>query len=369
MLKYIFFFLTLFWFTTSRSQDLKQGLIVAHYDNKGRTELKQKIYDYHFVNGNYIGREELITVSGLRDGKDFIRLDLGKNTIYKDRYLITSIGNIIDLKERKVLFEGKGKLLKCLNDSAIFYTNDISRGKFYSVYDFKNKKYAEVRDLSFKAIAGRDVEFDKSNTPYKLYLYPDNAAKVLLLADAGYGQIPAESGVGPDPVLWWLDNDNFVYAHFNMANTQIVFNKVNVESLKSTLVGKIEIQPESSPAVLEMSDEKKAAMILGSSRICIDTEKNVVKTDDFSETENGFCYERIKNKDGYRVRLKEKEIGSFYFQPTNFRSSKNAIALVKELVIDTEAFHEGIVVWHEKNQTWKPIDCEEVISLAGWINE
>ena len=57
---------------------------------------------YHFLNGHYTGREEILTVSGKKDGKDNIRTDLGINTLYKNRYLITGIGNIIDLKDSTI---------------------------------------------------------------------------------------------------------------------------------------------------------------------------------------------------------------------------------------------------------------------------
>ncbi|MGZ4089750.1 MAG: hypothetical protein ACXVNO_03465, partial [Bacteroidia bacterium] len=104
------------------AQDVKQGLIVVHVDPAGKSEFRQKIFSYHFLNGHYTGRDEIITVSGKKDGKDYIRTDLGNCMIYNNRYLITGIGNIIDLKEKKVLFDGRANLVRCSNDSAIYYT-------------------------------------------------------------------------------------------------------------------------------------------------------------------------------------------------------------------------------------------------------
>ncbi len=144
-----------------RSQNTTYSLIVIHYDPASKGEFKQLVYSYRFLNGHYQGREELMSFKGrVMDGKkekDYIRTDLGTNILYKNRYLITGIGNIIDLKEKKVLFDQKANLVRCSNDSAIYYTNDAFKGKYYSVYNFTTKTYTEVKALLFKAVPGQDT--------------------------------------------------------------------------------------------------------------------------------------------------------------------------------------------------------------------
>src|SRR4051812_42680362 len=82
------------------AQDVKQSLLVCHADLTPAAQkvFRQKIYAYHFTNGTYTGREELISIDGKANGHDYVRVDRGKNVIYKDRYLVTGIGNIIDLR-------------------------------------------------------------------------------------------------------------------------------------------------------------------------------------------------------------------------------------------------------------------------------
>ena len=139
----VFFGLTFFCNTNFFSQNVTYSLIVVHYDPASKGEFKQLVYSYRFLNGHYIGREELMSFKGrVMEGKkekDYIRTDLGTNILYKNRYLITGIGNIIDLKEKKILFDQKANLVRCSNDSAIYYTNDAFKGKYYSVYNFTNK--------------------------------------------------------------------------------------------------------------------------------------------------------------------------------------------------------------------------------------
>jgi hypothetical protein len=360
-----FFSLLVFFTLSAVAQDAKQGLIVVHYDPAGKAEFRQKVYSYHFVNGQYVAREELMAVAGKKEGRDYIRTDLGTNQLYKNRYLITSIGNILDLKEKKILFDGRANLVRCSNDSAIFFTNDITKGKFYSVYNFKTNQYGEVKSLVFKAKLGQDVEFDKTTQPYKIYLYPANKPKVLLVSDAGFGQ----QGSKNDPLMWWLDNSNFVYAYFNKENTELSFYKVNADNKQTTLLGKIPVKPETKPAALASYDNKQALVYLGSKQILVDAGTSTVTDLPFTMTENGFSYECKTNSYGHIVKLNDKEIGKHHFQPKNFRTDKNIAGLVKELVMGEESYQQGLGVWNNNKQTWQSVDCEDVLSLVGWMEE
>ncbi len=366
---YLHILLGAFFSTSVFAQDIRQGLIVVHVDANSKAEFKQKIYDYHFLNGSFTGREELISVAGKKDGKDYIRTDIGLNSLYKDRYLITGIGNIIDLKDKKVLFDGRASLIRCSNDSAIYYTNDAFKGKYYSVFNFKTGQYGEVKNLLFKPKTGQDVEFDKTTSPFKLHLYPQNKPKIELVKDAGYGQQGTAEGRVPDPAMWWLDNSNFVYAYFNKDNTELSFFKVNIDTKTSTLVGKVAIKPETKAANLFKLENKQAVMLLGSKQIFIDAGASAVMDLAFSKSSDGFSYECKSNSYGHIVKLNEKEVGKFHFQLKNFKTEKNIAALVRELVMGEESYQQGMGVWNATKQSWDKVDSEDVLTLAGWITE
>jgi len=351
------------------AQEVKQGLVVVHVDPTGKAEFKQKIMMYHFLNGHYTGRTELLTVSGKKDGKDNIRTDLGINTLYNNRYLITGIGNIIDLKEKKVLFDGRANLLRCSNDSAIFYTNDIFKGKFYSVYNFKTNVYGEVKSLTFKPKVGQDVEFDKTTSPFKINLYPQNKPKVLLVGDAGYGQSGTKEGRVPDPPMYWLDNSNFVYSNFNKENTEISFFKVNVDSKSNTLVGKVAIKADAQNAQIQKVSNTQALFFIGSKQILIDVAANTVSDLQFTKPSDGFSYECKTNSYGHLVKLNDKDVGKYHFQPKNFKTENNIASLVKELVVGPESYQQGMAVWNANKQGWENVDSEDVLTLVGWVKE
>ncbi len=346
----------------------KQSLYLVHVDG-GKT-FKQRIFAYHFLNGSFTGRDEVIMVEGKREGKDYIRTDLGTSTIYKDRYLITGIGNIIDLKEKKVLFDGRANLLlRCANDSAVFYTNDVFKGKYYSVYDFKKGQYTVVKDLLFRPKLGRDVEFDKTITPFKIYYYPQGKPKVVLTEDAGYGQQGTKDNSVPDPLMYWLDNDNFIYTRYNQGNTELTIVKINVDSKETTEIGKVAIGKELTPAVWARVSKDQLMMRLGNRQIQIDLAGNTVTQLEFSRPDFGFSYACKSDAKGRVLKLNGKDIGKFHFEARNFAAGNNIAAFVKELMIGTDSYQQGLMAWNQTKQAWEPVEADEVLTVLGWARD
>jgi hypothetical protein len=352
-----------------KSQNSNYSLIIVHIDPSSRSELRQKIYSYHFLNGHFTGREELLSVKGRDNGRDYMRLDLGNNVLHKNRYLISSMGYIIDLKEKKVLNDQRANLVKCSGDSAIFYTNDAAKGKYYTVYNFKTNQYGEVKSFTFKAMSGQDVEFDKSQPPFKLYLYPQNKPKVLLSDNAGHGQsIPNESRK-PDPAIWWLDNSNLIYTQFNKDNTEVSFVKINVNSRATSVIGKGPIKMQMEPGSFTKLSNTEALFNFGDKKFLVDAGKSTVTELQFTKPENGFSAECKQNSYGHILKLNDKEIGKYHFQLKTLKTEKDIAAIVKELVVGTESYQQGLAVWNNDRQVWESVDAEDVASIVGWIKE
>lgn len=346
----------------------KQSLYVVHIESGGKT-FKQKIFAYHFLNGSFTGRDEVMMVEGKREGKDYIRTDLGTSTIYNNRYLITGIGNIIDLKEKKVLFDGRAGLLRCSNDSALFYTNDVFKGKFYSVYDFKNGQYKEIKDLLFKPRLGRDVEYDKSTVPFKITYYPVGKPKIVLTTDAGYGQQGTKDNSIPDPPMCWLDNDNFVFVRFNKENTEMSIVKLNVDTKTTTEVGKLAITKELLPATWTKIANDQLLMRFGNKQILIDLTVNTVTQLEFSRPDYGFSYACKSDSKGRVVKMNGKEIGKYHFEAKNFAAGANTAAFVKELMIGADSYQQGLMAWNQTKQTWEHVEADEVLTVIGWLKD
>jgi hypothetical protein len=128
----------------------KTSLIVAEYDVNAASNHLQHVVKYTFMDGKMTSRDVVISVPTQKNGVkgNYVRFDLGKNILYRNRYLISCIGNVIDLNTKKLLVEERGDFVKCSGDSIIFHTNDIFKGKYYSVLDLRTEKFGKVEDVA-----------------------------------------------------------------------------------------------------------------------------------------------------------------------------------------------------------------------------
>ncbi|MES2132027.1 MAG: hypothetical protein V4506_06725 [Bacteroidota bacterium] len=359
-----------FFYLTGFSQSASESLIVIHYDASKKAELGQFIYKYNYVNNVYAGREKIMTVTGRKNEKDYVRCDKGDNVLYKDRYLISGIGNIIDLKEKKVLYDGSAKLVRCSNDSIIFFTNDIFKGKYYSYYDLKTNVYSEIKSLTFKPIAGQDVEFDRAKSPYKLYYYPQSKAKVLLMDDAGHGGVSATSNKVYDIPIYWIDNDNFLFPNIKITDLEgsIVKYTISTKTIKSigTFNSTAKVLPtykivKGANTIVEFYFKDKLFLI--------NPAKETMLQSFYKEYDVNFSVEMEEKPTGRGIWYKGKEIGKDHFDMKNFKSSANYAAIVKEIVMGDESYQQGMSVYNIYKAKWEPIDGEEVACLIGWIKQ
>ncbi len=364
---YIFIFLSLVGVSQSSSDE---SLIVVHYDTDGKTELRQMIYRYNFVNNVYAGREKIMTVDGKKNDKDYVRCDKGINTLYKDRYLITGIGNIIDLQEKKVVHDGSAKLVRCSNDSIIFYTNDAFKGKYYSYFDVTTNKYAEIKALTFKALLGQDVEFDRTKSPYKLNYYPQNKPKVVLMEDAGHGGVSSTHNLGGIPI-YWIDNNSFLFPNTKITNLEgsLVKYTIPTKTIKeigtfnstSNLPASYKLEKSFSNSIVEFYFKEKLYLI--------NPIKETMLISNYKEIDVNFSVEVQPKATGRGVFYKGKDVGRNHFDLNNFKSSANYAAIVKEIVMGDESYQQGLSIYTISKNKWENIDAEDAAAIIGWIKK
>ena len=346
-----------------------ESLIVVHYDQANKVGLGQLIYRYNFVNNVYAGREQVLSVIGRKDGKDYVRCDVGTNTLYKDRYLISGIGNIIDLKEKKVVYDGTGKLVKCSNDSIIFYINDIFKGKYYAYFDLNTNKYSEIKNLTFKPVIGQDVEFDRTKSPYKLLYYPENKPKVVLLDDAGHGGVSSKDKKADIPI-YWVDNNTFIFPNIKITDLEGSIVKYNIANKTSKVIGTFN-STANVPATYQLvnSVDCYIEFYFKNKLYCINPAKETMLMSNYKEIDKNFSVEVEPNPKGRAVYFKGKDIGRYHFDLKNFKASPNYAVLVKEIIMGDESYQQGMSVYNVANSKWESVDGEDVASLVGWIKK
>jgi hypothetical protein len=109
---------------------------------------KESLVRFRFENGVLVGKDLILTTDTSR-----VRYDLGENHIYRNRYVITNWGDIVDIQNKKLLHKGDGKYVAAEGDRIINYVSRTgSEGHFY--YDLASKRYQRLHGPTKWALPG-----------------------------------------------------------------------------------------------------------------------------------------------------------------------------------------------------------------------
>ena len=346
-----------------------ESLIVVHYDAAKKENLGQLIYKYNFVDNAYVDRELILTIEGQKNGKDYVRCDKGENTLYKDRYLISGIGNIIDLTDKKVLYDGTGKLVRCSNDSIIFFVNDIFKGKYYSYFDLITNTYSEIKSLTFKAIIGQDVEFDRRTIPYKLEYFPAGKPKVVLMEDAGHGGV-SSGDKKTDIPLYWIDDNTFLFPNIKITDLEGDIVKYNLLTNTAKTLGAFN-STSKIPATYQLQKGNNAFIefYFKDKLYMINPAKETMLLSAYKEVDSNYSIEVEAKPKGRAIFYKGKEIGRNHFELTTFKTSNNYAAFLKEVVMGDESYQQGLSIYITTSTKWQNIVTIDIASVVGWIKK
>jgi len=344
-----------------------ESLIVVHYDEANKANLGQLIYRYNFEDDAYTGRELVLAISGKKNGKDYVRCDVGENTIYKERYLISGIGNVIDLKEKKVLHDGTAKFVRCSNDSIIFWTNDIFKGKYYSYFDLKTNTYSEIKSLTFKAILGQSVEFDRRTSPYKLEYFPVGKPKVVLMEDAGHGGVSATSKKADIPI-YWVDDNTFLFPYIKITDLEGTIIKYNLATSSSKVLGTF-TSTVNIPATYSLVKGRNSFVefYFKEKLYVLNPSKETMLLSIYKEIDANYSVEVEAKAKGRSIYFKGKEIGKHHFGLNTFKVGEHYAAFLKEIVMGDESYQQGLSVYAPSLEKWQNIATIDIASVIGWI--
>ncbi len=346
------------------------SLIIAHYDVQNLTTAVQHLYKYNFVGGAYAGKEKLLTIVGKKNGKDYIRCDIGANRIYRNRYLITGLGNIIDLESKKVVSDVRLNWIGYRGDSIIFFTNDAFKGKYYSYFDTKTNLLAEIKSPLFKALHGQDIEIDYQTQNRRIYLYPPSASKTLLINDAGYGEAMAQSDKSPAIPFHWIDNDNFIFPYYDVSRNNCILTIVNVKDKSQQRLEKIIDIPKSREnSYFDHDAEGNLEYVCAKGKFLIDIKMKKSTQVIFERIGNAFDVEYFEQPYGHAVKYQKIEIGKYHFDLRQIKSGKSYLALYKLLMVGKEFYPQGLNIWNSSTKQWTEIEADDVASIIGWIEK
>ncbi len=267
------------------------------------------------------------------------------------------------------MYDGTGKLVRCSNDSIIFFINDVFKGKYYAYFDINTSIYSEIKSTTFKAIKGQGVEFDRTNSPYKLLYYPQNKPKEVLMEDAGHGGVSSKDKKADIPI-YWVDDNTFIFPNIKITDLEGSIVKYNILTKNSKVLGTFN-STANVPATYKLVNgiDHFVEFYFKNKLYYINPTKETMLLSNFKEVDKNFSVEVEPKSTGRAIYYKGKDVGRNHFQIQNFKTSATHAALVKEIVMGDESYQQGLWVFNVSKLKWENIDAEEVASLVGWVKK
>lgn len=374
LVSYSFLIFILFLFVAFQLPQNRLSLLIAEYDDNAAVNHLQHLVNYVFVDGAMVTRETIVSLPTQKAGikGNYVRFDLGKNRIYRNRYVITGIGNVIDIKTKKLLVEERGDFVAFSGDSIIFHTNDIFKGKYYSVLNLKTEKFGKVENANYNPLPRPDVEVDETTKPFGISAYYVNGKQEILVKDAGYGE--AQPLLGDDVKrtfqIFWLDNTSFLYANFSKNQQTATIYKVHLNKTIEKMAEITEIPATAQNAAFEFSSSGNVIYSCGKGRLEIDMKKKIATKLLFESIGNDFFVEADENpKYGRSIKYETLEAGKKWCRLDNAKTTEGFAAFQNDIVMGPDRYPQGVVVWNTITKKWTTLDVTSLSDIIGWVEE
>nr|WP_068887128.1 hypothetical protein [Pedobacter panaciterrae] len=364
-----------------------QSLIVAEYRiDTPRAGNYTYLVSYNFSDGELVSKDTIIgrVVFKKERLSPPVRFDLGKNFIYRNRYVVSGAGNVIDLSKKVFVTESSDSFIEARGDTLIFYRSNAYTGKGFLHLNLKTGDYKFVdtvsrleRDKIFSPNKKLNLTIDMSAIPYKINLNSAENGKQTLVKDAGAGPFP-NGFQRPKITTYWLDNNSFLYSKYNRLSGpgdlscvdihlyDIMYKKDSVitilDSVKSgpRYPNDIFVKDQMGQLIYRNSYPKHYHLV--------DTVGKRLLEYPYYQLGHGFSTVNLGSGiAGTELRYGETSLGVHWIRSN----------LVTEGMIACEygdtgsnlGYPKGVKVWSSKTNRWTEIEIPWVSSAIGWVEK
>ena len=335
------------------------ALIAVECESRNGGCALQHVVKYEFGPGK-VSRDVVLTLA-----TDRIRFDLGRNHLYRGRYLISNWGDVVDIKKKRLLHDGEGAYVGVEGDRVIQKIERRNlRGYFY--YDLKSGKYSRLRSPGKWALPGvlapnqtQSVSSDSFNAD--VWLHRLNGRKRLLAT----GLTASVTGCSlPKVPLLWLSNE--------LVLTQRDDGDLITLDLRGRIspVLKIHAEPAQYGYTPKLYRNDAGRIIYefvgGSYVIDVDNKQSSRIDTSWVDLGSGFDWESLNATSGRLIRFQQKEIGRWWALST--RTSDGFIAVEYGDVGYTFGKPKGFKVWSAASNEWVTVDPAWLDRLIGWTD-
>lgn len=358
------------------SEEHKRKLLVienAFYTENGKLRSYPHLVSYNFEEGELVSKDTLTDKTvDLSDFKDYGNVC---NSIYKNRYIISSVGGtLFDIQTKTILLKDGGSLVESIGDSLIFHLQRFDVDAYY-LYDLKTHTCTKLENGSYIEISGA-LSPDKkygikpsgeglpihTQKDYQLILFDSANKEKTIVAAAGMGTyLSGFSSSFAEIPTYWLDNSTFIYAKY-------LFPSIN--KLTKIEIHKVTIKNGSDEKLCTIDSVNES---FENGEFCRDTSGNLV----FQDSKKAYVFDKsLKNNS--QIELISKAIDhdfKFIYSP-DFKKSELLFKQnsIKDNVIlygfkTTEGYIaiDEISVWSKYSNKWTTINSHWFVSKIGWI--
>ena len=363
-------------------QTKHQKLIAAEYRiDSPRVGNFTYLVSYNFTDGILISKDTILGAETRKKGVpgSYVRYGLGKNFIYKNRYVISGIGNVIDIKTKSLVTEESGDFISGQGDTLIFH-----RSTGYQMFDLKTKKYSFINQYKtdkdkLKRSSPDNMHYlsiDQTKIPFQIWLHNSNDNKKMIVNDAGKGPNTMYSSQIPTIETHWMDNQSFLYAvhetKFNIAQkdyskvTLRLFN-INDNSDKMFFVLDTVSIGITNGMFFKDSIGQTIYRTSGWGYYLIDTVKKRLFEYPFYQLGFNFSTSTKSDQDGTIINFNNSQIGKLWCS-----SGVVCDGMIAVEYGDTGSnlgYPKGIKVWSHLTKAWTTINIPWLSKIIGWVDD
>ena len=379
----ITFFLIL---THCLGQTKLQRLIAAEYRiDSPRVGNFTYLVSYNFANGLLISKDTILGVPTNKKGVagSYVRYDLGKKFIYKNRYVISGIGNVIDIQAKSLVMEESDDFISAQGDSLLFHRDNIFTGTGYLMLNLKTKKYGFINHDEIDKDKDRRsspdklhyLSIDQSKIPYKIWLHNSNGKKRIVVNDAGNGPNIMYSSQFPTIETYWLNKNSFLYAvheiRFDLEKkdySKVTLRKYDITSNFDEVFFVLDSVSNGKTNGRFFTDNIGQLIYRSSGYFyhLIDTANNLLSNYPFYELGFGFSTANKSDKDGTILKYSSNEIGKLWC--SNEVVGEGVIAVELGDIGSNLAYPKGIMTWSKQTNKWTTITIPWLSTIIGWVD-
>lgn len=373
-----------------RAAEHKYSLILAEYGKDPAGKQTQTLVRYHFNAGQMVAKESLLTTRTFD-----LRYDLGPNQIYRDRFVITRWGDVIDLTTGRMLWKSDGDLVTIDRDSnsvIIRVNRDTDRG-IYS-FDLNSFRYLKVQQPGLwekrgvlspngqLSAAGATDQFELRDGERWLdqgtiWLRRPDGKEVSLGRFRRENDFTCSELPNP-PTFLWLDNEHLLtqQSNGNLVRTEItgrVDPVLTIPGVTTNYCGPQLLRDADNNIYYD--DQEHAWLIHvpeGPWPWRADSDLSVAAASYgpylWQGNGNGFTSEfRQDSTYGRKILHRGIEIGRWWSD--SVVTAPGHIALVFGPPGSNLGYPEGVKVWSAENGKWTTIKPEWLAVMIGWVDD